>query len=498
MTNKIWMTSDLHYGHRNICRFTNRHKDTTQEEHDEWLIALWNSTVHASDTVYHLGDLSFHKNVDKTIEILNRLNGNKVLLKGNHDHSDAFKRYTEAKAVRTEIYLEKTFNFNGENKHVCMFHFPISSHHKQSYGSYHLHGHCFDDETEVLTSEGFKFRDDVNASDRIATYNTETGFIEYQNYSEKHEYDVDSLMYELDGKSVNFKVTDEHRIYSVPYHKGVEGEVEVKPVKYLKGNQCFIVNGENSKPDYVISDKYLELYIQIVTDGSLENKSLVRFHLRKERKIQRLKEILTEIGISYSCNVQKSGTTKINFQLPCALQNFSLKPLDKNLIRNLSGRQVSIVLNEYRITDGCSTGKNSIQISTSKKIEADLLQEVLVTSGYCCNQIARPSGNFVLSVNFRKKSAINVSKSMCRARYTGKVWCLTVPNSTLVVRRGGKVHVTGNSHGGYTQGKGKILDVGIDNAFNLFGKHCFFDLEMIEEYMKTREVFIADQHRENL
>lgn len=62
----------------------------------------------------------------------------------------------------------------------------------------------------------------------------------------------------------------------------------------------------------------------------------------------------------------------------------------------------------------------------------------------------------------------------------------------------GSWHLHGHSHGGYQEGKGKILDVGIDNAYNLYGKHKFFDLEMISEYMQNRENFIADVHRENL
>lgn len=144
--NKIWFTSDLHFGHKNIVKYTNRGVETTEEKHDQWLIEMWNDTVHASDIVYHLGDFSFYKSSSTTLNLLAKLKGNKVLLKGNHDHSDNFKLYAEV--ARTHEYLEKKFEINARKQHVCMFHFPISSFHKQSHGAWHLHGHCHGNHTD--------------------------------------------------------------------------------------------------------------------------------------------------------------------------------------------------------------------------------------------------------------------------------------------------------------------------------------------------------------
>lgn len=62
----------------------------------------------------------------------------------------------------------------------------------------------------------------------------------------------------------------------------------------------------------------------------------------------------------------------------------------------------------------------------------------------------------------------------------------------------GSWHLHGHSHGGYTDRKGKMLDVGIDNAYNLYNDHVFFDLEMISAFMQKREMYTSDKHRENL
>lgn len=80
---KIFFTSDLHFGHKNIIRFDNR-PFSTVEEMDEALIRNWNAKVSDEDTVYVLGDISWYNDA-KTSEIINSLHGHKILIKGNHD-----------------------------------------------------------------------------------------------------------------------------------------------------------------------------------------------------------------------------------------------------------------------------------------------------------------------------------------------------------------------------------------------------------------------------
>lgn len=138
---KVWFTSDLHVGHKNIVKFTNRGVDTTEANHDEWLVDLWNSQVAKGDVIYHLGDFSFHKDVDQTIAIIRRLNGVKHFIKGNHDSSDTVKKMQNGNDVIWHQYLERNFNINGKQQTIVMFHFPISSWHKQGYGSWHAFGH---------------------------------------------------------------------------------------------------------------------------------------------------------------------------------------------------------------------------------------------------------------------------------------------------------------------------------------------------------------------
>lgn len=138
----VFFVSDLHFGHRNICKYTDRQLVISQDDHDEWLIELWNKTVKKSSTVYHLGDLSFYKDGRKTVELLKKLNGRKILLKGNHDYSKNFQEYARVNGVEIHQYLEKKFVLpSGKNQDTCLFHFSLNSWHKQHHGSWNLFGH---------------------------------------------------------------------------------------------------------------------------------------------------------------------------------------------------------------------------------------------------------------------------------------------------------------------------------------------------------------------
>jgi calcineurin-like phosphoesterase family protein len=83
-----FLVSDTHFGHEKTCTMFKRADGTplrpfkTVEEMDEEMVRRWNERVGKKDKVYHLGDVVINR---KYLEILGRLNGDKVLIRGNHD-----------------------------------------------------------------------------------------------------------------------------------------------------------------------------------------------------------------------------------------------------------------------------------------------------------------------------------------------------------------------------------------------------------------------------
>ena len=129
----VFLVSDTHFGHKGVCHFT-RNDGVTKlrpwdnaEEMDEFMVAAWNERVRPNDKVYHLGDVVINR---RALSIMSRLNGDKVLIRGNHDifRDDEYRKYfRELRAYHV---------MNG----MILSHIPI---HEESLGRFgvNIHGH---------------------------------------------------------------------------------------------------------------------------------------------------------------------------------------------------------------------------------------------------------------------------------------------------------------------------------------------------------------------
>ena len=86
---KIYVMSDTHFGHKNVIQYC-RPNFKSVEEMDETLIKNWNDTVDNDDTVFFLGDFALGPS-DRLVELGKRLNGKKILIRGNHDRASDTK-----------------------------------------------------------------------------------------------------------------------------------------------------------------------------------------------------------------------------------------------------------------------------------------------------------------------------------------------------------------------------------------------------------------------
>ena len=149
----VFFTSDTHFNHPGILRNKPRQEFLSQEERDylakatveetkaykispdsvsrmnEAIIDRWNSKVGKLDTVYHLGDVGF----GNCKPHVSRLNGNIILILGNHDH----KKQVECGFKAVCDYLEVNVGY----AKIVMCHYPFKTWNKRHYGTWHIHGH---------------------------------------------------------------------------------------------------------------------------------------------------------------------------------------------------------------------------------------------------------------------------------------------------------------------------------------------------------------------
>ena len=128
-----FLYSDPHFGHLGVCKFmradgiTKLRPFSTPEEMDEVLVRNYNEKVRPNDKCYFLGDVVINR---KALSTLARLNGDKVLIRGNHDifRDDEYREYfRELRAYHV---------MNG----MILSHIPI---HPDSLGRFgtNIHGH---------------------------------------------------------------------------------------------------------------------------------------------------------------------------------------------------------------------------------------------------------------------------------------------------------------------------------------------------------------------
>lgn len=145
---KIFFTGDLHFGHENVLAFDHRPFQTI-EEMDEELIRRWNSKVGKGDLTYVLGDMIWKTRNDDAPSLIKRLNGQIILIKGNHDR---FLHNAKAKDALAGIkdYDDVCVTLeDGTKKRVILSHYFMPMYNGHRYQAIHLHAHShFTDEAD--------------------------------------------------------------------------------------------------------------------------------------------------------------------------------------------------------------------------------------------------------------------------------------------------------------------------------------------------------------
>lgn len=174
---KTFFTGDLHFGHENVLRFDGRPFQTV-EEMDAELIRRWNNKVGKGDLVYVLGDLIWKTKNDDAPGLLRRLNGQIILIKGNHDR---FLHNAKAKAVLAGVkdYDDIAVTLeDGTMKRCILSHYFIPMYNGHRYEAIHLHAHShFTDEADWEID----FMDRLNAAGiRSEVYNVGCMYWNYE------------------------------------------------------------------------------------------------------------------------------------------------------------------------------------------------------------------------------------------------------------------------------------------------------------------------------
>ena len=373
---------------------------------------------------------------------------------------------------------------------------------------------CFSDDTEVLTETGWKLMKDITNKDRVVTL-SDVGKIEYQE-------PIEIIKQRYIGELIAFKnyhcdilVTPNHNMY---VKKRGKADFELisayqainwnrshmlKVADYdAKEKEFFVfpqnIDRKNIKVPFVeriVMDDWLEFFGYFITEGCVyvrkrkrningkeyivnEYKVLIAQSKKNKKNYDKIKACLTKMPFNFvdSFDHQFCITNK---QLANYLKQFG-KAHEKFVPQeflNVSKRQLKILFDAMMLGDGSSKG--TVYYSNSIKLISNF-QELLLKIGYAGNiavhdrRKMRQIYQIHILNRFNKRYRTPTYSKRSVQQYDGYVYCVTVPNHVVFVRRNGKALFCGNC---YDEGKrfGEALvssfsvDWRIVRIFNTYG-----------------------------
>lgn len=320
---------------------------------------------------------------------------------------------------------------------------------------------CVDSETEFFNGEGWKSVSEYEEGEKVLQFNE--GKAELVVPSEYFHENCEG-MWQFKNSEYEFLFTEDHDIvYTLSkYNFKRFYKKSAKEIVSLYSNNVGGFTGiipatfDWNGPGIGLTDEQIRLKIAIYADGSFvkmkQNCYLnCSFNLKKERKIERLKKLLEQNHIDYSCYSCANGFVKFYFHVDKPEKHFGKEWY------NCSREQLKVVAEEIMYWDGCAAKQG---FYTTNKEDADFVQFVWSACGNRTSikiddRVGKSQGNYI-----RKSVTYSVLKSDCRGyglhkrRKTDKLcmyrpdikdcYCFTVPSGMLILRRKNNIFVTGN------------------------------------------------------
>lgn len=330
-----------------------------------------------------------------------------------------------------------------------------------------LHG-CYDAETEVLTGEGWKAWPDVTGQEKFATLSPDRK-IEYHPASRLIAEDHDGPMYAIQTEHVDLLVTPGHNMLASRRTKWGFNDWSLLPVENLtKASHRIRLGGGvwESKP--IWPDGWGQLLGFFIGDGNIRRIESMRatFHLRKRRKIVFLYEMARRGGFSVVRG------TEDHYRLECSKEfeqylrecyNADAEKIIPRHVLEMSLETLTGVYDGLINSDGHISKRGKIIYSSTSPCLVGQFQELMLKiDRYASVRLNSPEGishwggpakALWVATVFQERCALPRigwtkplrEKEVQLTHYTGRVYCVTVPNGTVYVRRNGKGAWCGNS-----------------------------------------------------
>lgn len=315
---------------------------------------------------------------------------------------------------------------------------------------------CLDKDTEILTPTGW-IKISQYGGEQILTYDKNSDQacfdtpLAYITKPCEHFYKFHHR------KGLDQLVSDEHKIL---YFHGTRSR-GWSPVDYM-ASEFATLHAAHKKPLWGgfkaafslrgggvdFTDDEIRLFVAISADGCVKHENAngkwIEFHVKKQRKVDRVLLILEKLSIGYRITEHKDKTTCIRF--------YVRKEFDKSIeiFYGANAHQLAIVGDECLYWDGCVDEKrNHKYFSTTNKASADVIQFAWAANGirsFLYTRRGNNRWNHAYYVGQTKNPYVGMQTEPIEtvASKDGKKYCFTTKTGYFVARRSNNIFVTGN------------------------------------------------------
>ena len=330
----------------------------------------------------------------------------------------------------------------------------------QEVGASFSESECFSDDTEVLTEDGWKYFKDLDKTEEVAQYNMETGevsFVKPSGYIKRYH---EGKMHLYQSRGTDICVTPRHEILAMHPQKDYYEKRKSEDGLWCR-NYRYPTSGYKTGAKAFTDVDRLLIAVQssdclLGETPSEEGKGRrdFSFNLSKQRKVERLTEILNATGIDYYKHQGGGGLTTIIGKLPEGIGSTSnIKCFGFiNLSEAGSGYCEKFFEELMYWGASCNIGQGSYTYYNTNEAAVDKIMALGTLGGFNVDKGMKLTGEqsmttqgpddcYAVSI---RKSDKTVYPKRVDIDYSGFVYCVTVPDSNIVTRRNKRVAISGN------------------------------------------------------
>jgi nicotinic acid phosphoribosyltransferase len=321
---------------------------------------------------------------------------------------------------------------------------------------------CYDEQTEIITKSGWKYFKDLQESDLVGQV-TQEGGLEFVKPIRiiNQEYFGDMIEFRDHFGKVDLLVTPNHRmVFKFPKSPGLKVQEASKATFYNKKTAIRSASLPGLGQELTALDR---LRVAFQADGSYpsnqpENEGgisgfkTIRFNFAKERKIQRLEQIILEGGWKYTKTQYPSrdGQWAFYIWLPLDVEmNKDFDWIDVNSIE--CGDWCRDFVEEVSHWDACRRHDERFKFDTTVPEVAVVVRDIAIRAGYGAllstySDERQEHFSDVYTVHIMLNNEIDTQAFTKRTvQYSGRVYCVQVPTGMVLVKRNKCTMVSGNS-----------------------------------------------------